>query len=172
MKVDPSLKSDRFAQLKPGDLFIHPLRGNPSFAMKVVDPSMDGDTYVLPLGPTFPNDPRQPRLYDERGVTTASFGKDFIFQLSVRPSAWSVELPDEKYFCAALAGEAAYLRVNYDQHHANRYLVRWVKLADGVLHENIGSVAAFTTAWSFSLPRGALPPLLLFEYTGTALPSD
>jgi hypothetical protein len=168
LKIAPSWRAERFAQLKPGDLLIHPFHGQPCFALKVIDPTQDGDTYVLPLGPTFPSGGRQPLLYDEHGATTISCGSDFVLQLSNRPSAWSLELPDTKYFCVALVGEVAYLRANYDRFD-RRYLTRWVRITDGVLCENIAGVAAFAIEWTITIPQGALPPLKLMEYTGTPL---
>ena len=54
MEVLSKPKVIRFAQTKPGDLFMFPLDSGLSVAMSVTDPANDGDKVVVVLGPDFP----------------------------------------------------------------------------------------------------------------------
>jgi|SRR5579862_3460416 len=172
MEVEPELIATRVAQLKPGDLFVFPSWLSQSYALKVVDPAEDGDTFIVPLGPKFPSDPHQPRLYAEQAGTTISFGKEFIFKFSVIPEAWSENEGQFDCFCAALVEGEAYLRANCDR-YAGGYKRCWIRLSTGIIsHHNLPGIAAYSTRWEIMLPQGQLPPKPLLQHAGKPLPAN
>jgi hypothetical protein len=60
MEVLSKLKVTRFAQTKPGDLFMFSHDSGTSVAMSVIDPANDGDKVVVVLGPDFPQGMKRP----------------------------------------------------------------------------------------------------------------
>lgn len=171
MEVEPALIAQRFSQLEPGDLFICPSWLPDCFALKVVDPAAGGDTFLLPLGPTFPSDQYQPRLYVEQG-TTISFGKDFIFRFGTDPEGWSENEGQLDYYCAALADEKVYFRANCDS-HAGRYQRCWIELSTGIIsHQRLPGIAAYSNRWELMVPQGQFPPKSLLEHSGRLLSAE
>lgn len=171
MELEPKLNATRFAQLQPGDLFICPSWSTDCFALKVVDPAAGADTFFLPLGPKFPADPYQPRLYAEQG-TTISFGKGFIFRFRSDPKGWLNSDGQVDYFCAALVDGEVYLRANCDR-YAGGYQRCWIKLATGVIsYQRLPGIAAYSKTWELLVPQGQFPPKSLLEHTGRPLSAD
>jgi hypothetical protein len=166
MEIQPDLKAARFAQLEPGELFLYPFDTGLSFALKVIDPSARGDSFVLSLGPTFSPDGHQPRLLAESAATTVSFGKNFIFRFSEKSDGWFVAEPGYEFYCAALVENEVYLRAN-GHPYPGRYVKCWVKLNGGIIRwDGLPGIAAFAVGWDILLPQGDLSPRSLIEQSG------
>jgi hypothetical protein len=106
--IDPKLTVTRFAQLQPGDLFIHPYEDGGFVAIKVKAP--DGDMLFVPIGPRFPHGLAYPSLLPEPAATVISFGKEYVVRL---PESWRSELPPPEKHCIVLAEGGAYVRANF-----------------------------------------------------------
>lgn len=174
MEIRPNLKSARFAKLESGDLFVFYFEGSSSFGLKVIDPSAHGDTFVLPLRPAFVPGLQLPFLLPAPAATMISFGKDFIFQLSSKPDAWSTDEPSHEFYCAALLENIVFLRCNGNA-HPGRYLTCWVNLNSGVMHWGSlpAGIASFSVKWEILLPQVNEPPKLILEQLGNPLmPAD
>jgi len=102
MEMTPSVRSTRFAQLDPGDLFIGHYETGSYVALAVNDPHAFTDPnakekMVLLLGPTSQTFPRVPVLTQLPGRgPVVSFAKDYKLRLPCEPGAWlTIEPPDE-----------------------------------------------------------------------------
>jgi hypothetical protein len=111
MLVTPSLSVTRFAQLKPGDLFISQF-GEMSFvALAAADP--DGDLLMVPLGPHFPDGLDGPSLVGSSGANVISFGKEYGLRLPARPGSWRLTPPDAGTHCIVAAEGGPFVRANF-----------------------------------------------------------
>jgi hypothetical protein len=113
MKVESMLKIDRFAQLAPGDLFIFIHKNESCVALKVVDPTNDGDKFILPLGPTFPAATYRPTLMGPKDMTVVSFGKDYTLKLPTQATGWLANEPGPNQHCFVVNERGVYVRANF-----------------------------------------------------------
>ncbi len=165
MDIQPKLIAARFEQLEAGSLFIFPFQSGPGFALKVTPPTSGSRAMILPMGPLFPPGEHQPCLLNWRAETTVSFGKDFVFQLSTDPTAWSSNEPPLNVFCCGLFEGEVYLRANADPMVGYRKC--WVRLDNGMLSWNEPpGIAAYSTRWEVRLTRIGLPPELIISISG------
>jgi hypothetical protein len=111
MLIDPTLAVMRFAQLRPGDLFIYPYKNDGFVALKVEAP--DGDNLFVPMGPRFPDGLAYPRLLDEPRSTIISFGKGYTLQLPTRPECWRSEEPSPDTHCIVVGEDEVYVRASF-----------------------------------------------------------
>jgi hypothetical protein len=166
MEIQPHLKAARFAQLEPGELFLCPFDTGLSFALKVIDPNAGGDSFILPLGPIFPPESHQPRLWSGFHATTVSFGKNFLFRFSEKADGWLVNEPGHEFYCAALVENEAYLRAN-GHPYPGRYVDCWIKLDGGIMGwGGLPGIAAYAVKWEILLPDGNLSPRSIVEQSG------
>ena len=113
MKISPGVTVARLAQLKPGDLFFHPVETGPFIGMVVHDPTRDGDGLIMSLGPTFPVGAKCPRLVSAPYATVISFGNDFQLRLPSQVEGWASEPPPFECPCIVVAERTAYFRANF-----------------------------------------------------------
>ena len=152
MRIIPSVRIDRFAQLKSGDLFIYLNGADRCVALKGVDPTNDGDKIILLLRQATPNDAVPgPRVIGERSLTAISFGQDFILRLPSEPDGWMTSYPPEDLLCVLMAGDKAYFRGNFSQ-YAGDFKPCWIEVSSAVLSYKIPpGTAAFAVKWEIIL---------------------
>jgi hypothetical protein len=166
MEIQPDLKAARFAQLEPGELFLFPFDSGLSFALKVIDPSAGGNSFILPLGPSFSPEDHQPRLLIDVAATTVSFGKKFIFRFPEKATGWSVDEPGHEFYCAALVENDVYVRAN-GHPYPHRYVACWIKVNGGIIRWSPPpGIAAYAVKWAILLPQENLPPRPIIEQSG------
>jgi hypothetical protein len=113
MQIEPGVTVARFEQLSPGDLFIYP-QGEGSFvAMKVEDPTRDGDQLMLVMGPVFPAGLTWPSLVGAPAATVISFGKEYVLRLPSDASGWAAGSPSADTHCIGVTDKGAYVRANF-----------------------------------------------------------
>src|ERR1035437_3469950 len=111
----------RFAQTKPGDLFMFPHRDGLAIAMSVIDPASDGDKLVAILGPQFPEGMTRPSLVAPPGTTVISFGKEYTLRLPSQVTGWVVTVPSDDVACIVVTEPGTvFIRANYAGLHEFR----------------------------------------------------
>jgi hypothetical protein len=168
MRVEPQLKINRFEQLEVGDLFVADFEGGCCFALKVIDPERDGDTLILPLGPSFPRElsPGQFVVSPER--TCISFGKDYSVRLPADVNGWSIEdEPDFAQLALVVTQGNIYIRANSNPRKGIFHRC-FVGLHDGrVLYGGVSQIRAYATRWEIVVADRAFPGL-----TALRVPTD
>src|SRR5271170_7511667 len=86
MRVFPTIRGTRFAQLGAGELFLYEHSGGTSVGFVVEDPTKDGDKLLLPLGPVLPPGMNWPMLQTPSEHTVLSFGHEITLRLPVGPN--------------------------------------------------------------------------------------
>jgi len=152
MLIAPQLAVTRFAQLRPGDLFIYPYGEDAFVALKVMAP--DGDMLFMPMGPGFPDGLTYPRLLHEPAATVISFGKDYILRLPTRPKSWRSEPPPAETHCIVMAEDGAYVRASFVPEKMG-YRACYVALGSGTIATDGSS--------TYSAPRGHMSFALEWE---------
>jgi hypothetical protein len=117
MKIIPALKVVRFAEASPGDLLIVPIadRGRGTVAIVAEDPTRNGQRYLVPLGPVFPDDAVGPSLVSPGEITVVSFGKNYVLRLPVGCNGWSESPPPREtigIFVNSVNSSNAYFRAD------------------------------------------------------------
>jgi hypothetical protein len=158
MQPTPKLRVARFAELKPGELFVYEARRVSHVALAVRNSAQD-EMLILPLGPTLPEYMTYPTLFNDPGTTVVSFGKDFALRLPVAPDAWSSEAPSPEVNAVALNKDGAFLRCNFSTHPRD-FQPCYVDLTTGdVVVNQPGHAArfvkppgilAYATSWSLT----------------------
>ncbi len=113
MEIITAPVATRFAQLKPGELFIFPHHAGSCVALAVGDPTDVGVTLALPLGPTLPPGMAQPTLVAPESMTVISFGTDYVLRLPCVASGWVLAEPSPDISSILLADGDTYLRANF-----------------------------------------------------------
>jgi hypothetical protein len=113
MNIVPSLIVTRFAQLEPGDLFILPCSEGACVAMKVIDPTGDGEMLMVLLGPVFPDGLTHPSLVSAPSATVISFGKEYTLRLPSHAEGWRASPPAPETHCIVVTERGAYVRANF-----------------------------------------------------------
>src|ERR1700733_7397410 len=109
MDVVPSVRTARFEELEPGDLFVFIDQQQKFYALKTQQPaSGDRSTMVL-LGPSFIQDVAESFLVPWQPVTVLSLGKSFSILPSLDPASWSPTGPSRTPVCLSVAGEGIYI---------------------------------------------------------------
>jgi hypothetical protein len=156
MRMDPKVGVMRFEQLSPGDLFIYPYDEGSCVAMKVVDPTSDGDILMLPLGPMYPAGVTCPSLMHSPAATVISFGKEYTLRLPCRASGWLASPPPFDKHGIAVTEKGAYVRANRLPAE-NEFHACYVDMATGAVHVSGGGrfqqfappprISAFAIEW-------------------------
>jgi hypothetical protein len=161
MQVTPTLKIERFAQLSPGDLFVCVDATQSYLAMKAIDRGR-GDNLILALGPDFPHGIKGPHLLQEIGVTTASFGKEFVLRLPVTPDGWTETPPPAHAPCLLISSEKVFFRANFGS-PPDEFKPCFVNAATGeVIFSALPQIAAYAVHWDIVIEDAIFPfrPLL------------
>ena len=148
MKTAPALRTARFAQLKPGDLFLWP---GICVALKVYDPHAD-EHVILPIGPSMPNDEMTyPTLIRDPGLTVASFGRDYCVRLPPDASGWESSEPAPELTSLAVSDSGGvFIRCNHDT-RPRQFRPCYVDLSSGEI-----CMVGTGRSGSFARPAGTL----------------
>jgi hypothetical protein len=157
MKIVPSVTVARFEQLSPGDLFIYPHGEGSWVAMKVEDPTRDGDKLMLVIGPTFPAGLSWPSLVQAPTATVISFGKEYILRLPSEASGWMAGSPAPDKCCIGVTEKGAYARASFRPAQSG-FQACYVDMATGMI-EARGTGRSL----SFALPPGILTFAVAWE---------
>jgi len=117
MKITPELKVTRFAQLKPGELFLYFHDDGASVGLAAKNPVQFGDMSIVSLGPKFLPTVGGPTIdspQNSPGYRSAllSYGSDYVLRLPVSSQAWRSGTPGADLPCIAVAQEDIYIRAN------------------------------------------------------------
>jgi hypothetical protein len=119
MEIAPSMKSLRFEELDPGELFFMNDGSEYHVALAVRDPNSvknpsARDKMTLLLGPPSSNFKKVPTLTSiVQRTPVVSFGKNYILQLPSDRRLWSATEPSPDARCLVLAGEKACMRAHF-----------------------------------------------------------
>jgi hypothetical protein len=165
MEIIPSVRSMRFEQLEPGDLFIH-LDGRHTFyALKTQQPSSGDRSTMVLLGPSFiQEEEAESSLVPWQPVTVLSLGKSFSILPSLDPALWLVRGPSRAPVCLAVAGENIYVCTNGGP-SPRQYFPCFVDVKTGAIVErHLPSSAAYTNSWEIVISGANHPPRLILKY--------
>jgi hypothetical protein len=166
LDVIPRLRSARFEQLDPGDLFIYLDGGLKSYALKT-EPRGDRSGMVM-LGPTFFRNIQESFLVSWQPATVLCFGRDFSIFPSTDPADWALNGNTRSPVCLAVAGEQIFICTNGgsspQDHHPSYVNVDNGEIIDGHLPS-----AVFTRSWRLSVLGDQHPPCVLLSYPLDAL---
>jgi hypothetical protein len=164
MDIIPSVRTARFEQLEPGDLFVFIDRQQTFYALKTQQPaSGDRSTMVL-LGPSFIQDVSESFLVPWQPATVLSLGKSFSILPSMDPALWSPTGPSRTPVCLAVAGEDIYICTNggFSPQH---YFPCFVNLKTGaIVEQRLPNLAAFTNTWEIVVLGENHPPRSILRY--------
>jgi hypothetical protein len=95
MKLSPpDMKPTRFAQLKPGEVFVFAADTMSCVALAVADPAADGDMAIVPLGPVLPSDMLWLGVVVPRSdMRVISLGTNCEIRLPTDADGWAAEVP-------------------------------------------------------------------------------
>lgn len=149
MEVTPSMKSRRFEELDPGDLFLMYHETEWYVAVAVRDPKAVNnpnakDKMVLLLGPSSSAVSRVPVFtsFSQR-MPVVSFGKDYTLQLPCDAKSWLDDEPSAEG-CLVLADDKPCMRATFGFPNQNTQC--YIDLKDGKLITN--------AAGNFAYPSG------------------
>ena len=144
MEIAPSVRSSRFTQLDPGDLFIGHYETGSYVGLAVKDPHTLRDTnatdkMVLLLGPASPSFPKVPIFINFPGrAPVVSFAKDYKVRLPSDRNAWLDTEPRNEHHCLVLAEDALYMKALLQT--GIRAIPVYISIKDGRLtHRPLGS---------------------------------
>ena len=171
MQTTPTIRVTRFAQLEPGDLFILRRQHERYVGLMVRDSAENGQTFLLPIGPSLPRFMTYPSLTVDPGTTVISFGKDYILSLPTDPAAWEDEPPPASVTAIAVTDAGVFLRCNFLPHR-DQFRACYVDLTDGEIcirgtgtsaayAEPLG-IRAYATRWE--LLTTTTPPRSILNY--------
>jgi hypothetical protein len=174
MQSNPPLRVTRFAQLSPGDLFILRRRDERYVGLVVHDSTEDGQTLLLPIGPTLPSFMTWPTLTEDHpGATVISFGADYAARLPVDPAGWEDEEPPAAVTALVVAEGATFLRCNFSP-RPGQFQACYVNLADGEICTSGGGrggfyvrpsgIRAYATRWELSTTERPARTILSYPF--------
>jgi hypothetical protein len=164
MDVFPSVRTARFEELEPGDLFILIDQQQKLYALKTQQPATGDRSAMVLLGPSFIQDVAESFLVPWQPATVLSFGKSFSILPPLDPTSWSPTGPSRTPVCLAVAGEDIYICTNggFSPQH---YFSCFVDLKTGAIIEGrLPRSAAFTNAWEIAILGINHPPRSILKY--------
>lgn len=164
MDVIPTVRSTRFEQLQPGDLFMY-LDGRESFyALKTQPPAKDHQSMMVLLGPTFIQGEQESTLLGWQGVTVLSVGKNFTVFPSLDPAAWNPTGPNRTSVWLAVSDENTYVCTNGSS-SPRMFHPYFVEMKTGAIVERqLPGSPVFTNAWEIAVTGAGHPPRTVLKY--------
>jgi len=165
MHLTPLVKTMRFEELAPGELFVFTQSNLSMLPMKTGMPATgDRSNLLVLLGPAFPLGANEAFLLPWQPATVLSFGKAFSVLLPTDPAAWSANGPSRDPVCLAVCDDKTYVCVNgglSPQHFFQCY----VDLATGdIVEGRLPASAMFTGHWEIALVGPDHPPRPFVKY--------
>src|ERR1700733_6116151 len=111
MKIVPAFNVMRFAEVSPGDLLIVPMSDNRTVVIVAEDPTQNGQKYLLPPGPVFPDGAVGLSLVSPPGITVVSLGKNYVLRLPSDCRGWSDTPPPRETIGIFITSAGAYFRI-------------------------------------------------------------
>lgn len=161
MDVVPRLRSARFEQLDPGDLFLY-LDGADKFYALKTQPRGDRSGMVM-LGPTFFRNFQESFLVPWQPATVLSVGKNFSIFPSTNPADWAMNGNTRSPVCLAFAGDQVFICTNGGS-SPHEYHPSYVNADSGEIIDGHLSSAVFTRSWRLSVLGEHHPPCVLLSY--------
>jgi len=163
MDVIPYVRTARFEQLEPGDLFIFMDQQRSSYALKTQQPASGDRSSMVLLGPSFIQDVPESFLVPWQPTTVLSFGKAFSILPSLDAASWSSMGPSRTPVCLAVASENVYVCTNGGS-SPQHYFPCFVDLKTGAILEQRPHSAVFTNTWEIAMLGSNHPPLPALKY--------
>ncbi len=164
MEIVPAVRTTRFEQLEPGDLFIYMDGRQTFYALKTQQPATGDRSTMVLLGPSFIQDVAESFLVPWQPETVLSFGKSFSILPSLDPAAWSPTGPSRTPVCLAIADENVYICTN-GGHSPQHYFPCFVDAKTGASVEGrLPGSAAFTGSWEIAVLAAHHPPRSILKY--------
>jgi hypothetical protein len=152
MQALPSVKIERYEQLKPGDLFSFRHHKTTSFALKCAK-NRDGDPEeMVILGPHFPYPQPVAAIVPWEAVTVVSYGSDFTVMLPTNPDSWVENGGTEKAVCLAVGKDGNFICADGGK-VPGMHALCFVDVATGrILDKGRPSMALYTYDWAIGVP--------------------
>jgi hypothetical protein len=181
VRTSPKLRASRFAQIKPGELFILVRRSQRYVGLKAHDCTCaagdEGEHLLLPIGPSLPDGMTFPTLINDPAATVVSFGQDYIVRLPTGPGDWFDDEPPEAVFALALTEDSIFLRCNFSP-VPGHFRACYVNLSDGEIC-GVGSgsnahyiappgIKAYATRWELETDENPRRTVLSYPFTSPA----
>ena len=164
MKIIPSIRTERFEQLEPGDLFLYMDHNYQFYALKTQKISIEDRSEMVLLGPNFPERVTESFLLPWQAVTTLSFGKNYSILLSTDAASWSMSGPNRRPVCLAIAEGKPYICTN-GGHSPSHFFQCFVDMTTGaVIERMLPGHPVFTNTWEIAVLRDHLPPQSIIKY--------
>jgi hypothetical protein len=164
VEVLPPVRTARFEQLEPGELFIYMDGSHTFYALKTQPPATGDKSTMVVLGPSFPEHLNESFLLPWQPATVLSLGKDFSVLPSLDPALWSLQGPSRDPVCLAVADGSVYICTN-GGHSPTHYFACFVEMATGAIVEGrLSGHAVFTVAWEIMLLSASHPPRSILKY--------
>lgn len=148
LKIEPKLRLCEFEELSPGDLFIYFHDNGSCVALKVEDPTQNGEKLIVPFGPAFPRSLNGPNLLQGRQENVISFGKDYVLRLPSYAEGWSRSEPSANVPCILKTSDSSFLRTNFSP-RIEEFLPCYIDMSTGLIHSDTGRLQD-----QFTRPRG------------------
>jgi hypothetical protein len=149
MTIIPPLRTERFEQLQPGELFMMFENSVPCYGIKTEQPANGDRSGMVVLGPRFPYEADEAFLIGWQAGTVISAGKDYTAILPTDPAAWILSGNARKPVCLALSDNRVFVCAN-GGHSPQHCVARYVELNTGKVESRLPSHAAYTNSWQIA----------------------
>ncbi len=164
MEFIPPIRTERFEQLEPGELFLFMNHNHKFFALKTQQPSTGDKSQLVLLGPNFPESVTESFLLPWQAATTVSFGKNYSIVLPTDAASWSLDGPNRQPVCLAVANDRPYICTNGGQ-SPSHFFQCFVDMKTGaVIEGSLPGRPVFTNCWEIVILRDQQPPSSIIKY--------
>ena len=166
MIIFPAVRSERFNQLKVGELFIH-ADGHDErerfYALKVQALEKGDDDMMIPLGPKLPAPLKECFLLQWQASTVLSLGTDFQVVLPSEPSTWTTNGPNRDPICLAVSNDQVYACAN-SANNPSMFAPVYANMETGELCKRLPGTAIFTNGWAIQVGDAKGLSKILVQY--------
>lgn len=166
MIIFPAVRSERFNQLKVGELFIYADGHNERerfYALKVQALEKGDEEMMIPLGPELPAPLKESFLLQWQASTVLSLGTDFRIVLPSEPSTWTTNGPNRDPICLAVSKDQIYACVN-SANHPSIFAPVYANMKTGELCKRLPGTAVFTNSWAIHVGDAKGLSKILVQY--------